>query len=85
MSATTAPARFCKDCRWIEQRDPANPLGQRDVVCGHPSAIRGAEIDPVTGEQTGPRKISCWLERTLGHCGPEGKHWEPAEIGFGDP
>ena len=52
------------------------------------SAILPGEIDIVSGKLSAPVVLPCHYARTrwgtVDICGPEGKHWEPHEIGFGD-
>jgi hypothetical protein len=75
--------KFCKDCRWFDQSTPGK------LRCGHPSSLYPpdpTEISLVTGKPVIREALLCASVR-IGlepqHCGPNGKHWEPGEIGFG--
>jgi hypothetical protein len=76
--------RFCKDCRWFRPQDN----GGRPK-CGHASAILPGETGLVHGKPSAPVVLPCHFARsqwgTIDTCGPGGRFWEPAEIGFGDP
>lgn len=68
--------KLCKDCRHAE-------LQSGTWFCRHPSAIRPAYIDPVTGEPEASRGTPCNFARLFIHnpegedyCGEEGKFWE---------
>ena len=47
--------------------------------------ILPGEIDLASGKLSAPVVLPCHYARTrtIDTCGPDGKHWEPAEIGFG--
>jgi hypothetical protein len=69
---------ICRDCRWV--RPPADY-----PRCGHPSSARPSRQDVVTGKISPAEQIACdfarmhWSDR-LNNCGPDGKHWEAAEM-----
>jgi hypothetical protein len=72
-------ARLCKDCRWMLGGDR----------CGHRTSTQ-KEVDLVNGRHR-TYQVGCWLARSMHPfgprdlCGPHGKHWEPREVGFGEP
>jgi hypothetical protein len=43
-------------------------------------------VNPATGWQGSPHKLSCELARAFRqyYCGPEGRFWEPTAVGFTD-
>jgi hypothetical protein len=63
--------KLCKECRFMVP-------GAIFPVCDHPSALRPASVDPVTGEPVMEGRMSCWMARSaeIGNwCGPDGRHW----------
>lgn len=83
------PNRFCKDCRHFDPGDaPERPM------CAHPTSVFVRGIDPVTGVDRPPQRLTCYQARWLradasdGYCGREGVHWQPRRppepVGFVD-
>jgi hypothetical protein len=80
----SAPLRLCKDCKHFHPAHAGPPM------CVHPSSVFVHPVDVITGNTPPPSPMTCSQARLLpadrdGYCGREGLHWEPAEIGFGDP
>lgn len=70
---------LCKDCRHFSGGD--------DPRCHHPTSLFTPPIDLVTGEHPEPFQLRChWArggEVVRNQCGPDARHWEPREVGFG--
>jgi hypothetical protein len=92
--------RLCRDCRWAI--NTATGLSRSssylyDWKCDHPcSLLPPGPPNLVTGEPEKPYRLRChearmWqkglFDTGIGHCGPEGRFWEPkdGELGFGPP
>jgi len=72
-------AKFCKDCRWV-----GSPTLTTDTrPCLHPVSGVYRRVDVVSGEQKAD-PVTCHFNRTLGECGRDARHWEPADtpVGF---
>jgi hypothetical protein len=64
--------RFCRDCRWAYHWHVSGTTVA--WLCRHASVVTSS-INVVTGEPHTSARL-CDLERRVGECGPEGKHWE---------
>jgi hypothetical protein len=76
--------KLSTDCRWATRPAVLGLLTMRayDWVCHHPTSLRPAPPDYVTGETPEPRPDLCVNMRGDPKCcGPEGRFREP--IGFG--
>jgi hypothetical protein len=74
-----AEVKFCTDCRWVGAATPHTNLR----LCLHPVSGVYRRMDVVSGEENA-EPMACWLNRGLGACGGEARHWEPADtpVGF---
>lgn len=80
--------KLCKDCRWAVNHGAGLTMaGPYDWECRHPSSLLPLPPNLVTGEPHEPMYMACATARgrTVNSecCGPEGRWWEPLEVGFG--
>jgi hypothetical protein len=80
---------LCKDCRWavnlVGDRQTALPPAMH-FQCHHPSSVVTGPPDLVTGREPEEAWNFCSHNRATSYgdcCGPEGRFWEPIEVGFG--
>ncbi len=76
--------KLCKDCRWVDWFFPQQPHDASNALCRHPTSVMHYGPDKVTGTVRPSQQLSCNVVREWSiydHCGPDGKHWEPATVG----
>lgn len=71
--------KLCKDCRYFMPADDTSVMER----CSHRQAVWSAGPDMVTGNPAEEKPSYCMIMRwSNGACGPDGKLWEPKDVGF---
>ena len=78
--------KLCKDCRWVGWYTLSQgPDNSGNAFCTHPTSVRPAKTNLVTGAVVPAEPLPCSIVRwsfVKTQCGEDGQYWEPVAVGF---